>query len=187
MKTTSMHVETELISKAKKGDETAFYQLVQANKRQVRATVIGMLGDSAIADDVAQEVFIRFYKSLANFKGDAKLSSYLTRIAINLSLNEIKRQKRNRKWFSFLQKDEYTLQIEDKSANPEKQDTKDLVQQALQLLEPDFRTIVVLRMMEGYSTKETAEILQIPMGTVGSRLLRAQKKLKKILSKFLNS
>jgi len=182
-----MHCETDLIRLAKQGDEKAFKNLVINHERQVRATVIGMLGNSPEADDVAQSVFIRFFKSMDSFKGEAKLSTYLTRIAINLSLNELKRKQRKGKWMSFLQKDEYTLEIEDQSANPSRQDDKELVQKALQILEPEFRSVVVLRMIEGYSTKETAEILQIPMGTVGSRLLRAQKKLKEILIKFSRS
>jgi len=65
----------------------------------VAATVIGMLGHCPEAEDIGQETFIRFYKSLDKFRGDASVGTYLTRIAINLSLNEIKRRRRQRKFF----------------------------------------------------------------------------------------
>ena len=174
-----------LLDKCKQGNQQAFRQLVERHEQQVRATVIGMLGNQPVSMDVAQEVFIRFYKSINDFRGDAKLSTYLTRIAINLSLNELKRQQRQNNRFTFFSDYENPIQLEDTSVNPEKQDTKELVHKALQLLDPDFRSVVVLRMIDGYSVKEAAEILQLPQGTIASRLARGQKKLKEILSKFL--
>ncbi len=144
-----------------------------------------MLGDTAEADDVAQEVFIRFFQSLDKFRGEAKLGTYLSRIAINLSLNELKRRQRKNRWLTFIKKDDPNLLVEDASANPINNETKDLVQKALQILEPEFRSVIVLRMLDGYSVKETADILQVPEGTVASRLARGQKKLKGILEKIL--
>jgi len=180
-----MYPDKELIALCRKGDQLAIRKLVEKHQRQVRATVVGMLGETAEAEDVAQEVFIRFFNALSNFKGDAKPSTYLTRIAVNLSLNEIKRQQRKNRWLVFFQKEEKINQIEDKTANPDRQDTKELVHRALQLLEPEFRSVIVLRMLDGYSVKETAEILKLPNGTVASRLARGQNKLKIILNKFL--
>lgn len=179
-----MPSDTELIAQARKGNDLAFRQLVQRHEQQLRATVVGMLGQVPEADDVAQEVFVRFYKSLDNFRGEAQLNTYLSRIAINLSLNELKRKQRRNKRLTFFQKNEKVYQIEDLSADPKRQDTKELVQKALQLLEPDFRSIVVLRMIDGYSVKETAEILNVPLGTVASRLARAQNKLKGIFVRW---
>lgn len=176
-----MHSDLDLLTKSKKGDETAFRTLVLRYEQQVRATVRGMLGNVGEADDVAQEVFIRFYKAMPDFRGEAALGTYLTRIAINLSLNELKRKQRKNRWMTFFQRGDKTSQIEDTTAHPDRQDTKELVRKALQILEPDFRSVVILRMLDGYSVKETAEILQLPMGTIASRLARAQKKLKVIL------
>lgn len=174
--------ETELIQLAKAGDQLAFRQLVELHQQQVRATVIGMLGPQPEANDVAQEVFIRFYKAMKSFRGEAKLSSYLSRIAINLSLNELKKRKKQQQRFASLTPNGKPLVIADQHQAAEQKDTQDMVQYALSILEPDFRSVVVLRMIDGYSTEETAKILQIPMGTVGSRLSRAQLKLKEILS-----
>jgi RNA polymerase sigma-70 factor (ECF subfamily) len=86
--------EKELVIKAKNGDKNAFKQLVKQNEHRVAATVIGMLGHCPEADDVGQEVFIRFHQALDKFRGESSIGTYLTRIAINLSLNELKRRKR---------------------------------------------------------------------------------------------
>ncbi|NIR47450.1 sigma-70 family RNA polymerase sigma factor, partial [candidate division KSB1 bacterium] len=86
--------DRELIDNVRAGDSQAFEQLVKRYESQVAATVIGMLGSCQEADDVGQEVFIRFYKAIHQFREEARLGTYLTRIAINLSLNELKRRKR---------------------------------------------------------------------------------------------
>lgn len=171
----------ELIKQTRAGDTRAFEQLVKRYESQVAATVTGMLGKSDEADDVGQEVFIRFYKSIRKFRGESGLGTYLTRIAINLSLNALKRRKR--RWSLFKPTDEEILEVKadptDSFASIER---KDMVQNAIQKLESEFRAVVVLRLIDGYSTAETAEILDIPQGTVLSRLSRAQKKLKEILT-----
>lgn len=178
--------ETEvwtLVKQAKAGDQTAFTNLVKRYEGQIAATVIGMLGNTPEAEDVGQETFIRFYKALKNFRGDAEVGTYLTRIAINLSLNELKKRKRKNVFslFSSSNQDEDRIKAMAGDDHETDRDTKELVHQAIQMLEPNFRSVVVLRMIDGYSTKETAEILNIPLGTVLSRLKRAQQKLQKIL------
>ncbi len=180
-----MYSDQVLVAQSKKGDQIAFRQLVERHQQRVRKTVIGMLGQQPESEDVAQEVFIRLYKALSDFKGDAKLETYLTRIAINLSLNELKRRQKHQKRFLFFQREDKDLQIEDIHANPGNFDTKELIQIALQKLEPEFRSVIVLRLIEGYSVKEAAEILELPQGTIASRLARAQKKLKTVLSKIM--
>jgi RNA polymerase sigma-70 factor (ECF subfamily) len=173
--------EQQLISNAKEGDHAAFETLVKKYEAQVAGTVIGMLGPCQAADDVGQEVFIRFYRSIQNFREGATLGTYLTRIAINLSLNEIKRRKRRRFFFS----SGYEEDSKEMSFDPDdivlKTEEQRLVHQALQTLDPNFRSVIVLRILKGYSTEETAKILNIPIGTVLSRLSRAQKKLKEAL------
>ncbi len=180
-----MQVDQQLIALSRKGNMLAFRQLVEKHEAQVRSTVIGMLGETPEAEDVTQEVFIRFYRSLDKFREEAALSTYLTRIAINLSLNEIQRRKKKNRWFGSLQKGSSAFELEDQSANPERSEMKDLLRKALKELEPDFRAVVVLRLIDGYSVKETAEILNVPEGTVASRLARAQKKLKSILQQWM--
>ncbi|MCK7532493.1 MAG: RNA polymerase sigma factor [Marinilabiliales bacterium] len=122
--------------------------------------------------------------SLSDFRGEAKLSTYIQKIAINLTLNEIKRRKRFFSTFSQKGNNEmYEFEVADYD-NEEKRDATELVNKALMRLDPKFRIIVAMRMLQGYSTKETAEILDLPLGTVLSRLSRAQEQLKDILKKL---
>jgi len=173
--------ERELVKKAQNGDKNAFKKLVEKNERKVAATVIGMLGNCPEADDVGQETFIRFYRSLDRFRGQSSVGTYLTRIAINLSLNELKRRKRRQTRF-FSRGEERMEKAADRNDPTRKKELRDMVHRGMEKLEPKYRTVLVLRLIEGYSTKETAQILRLPAGTVLSRLARAQKKLKDILT-----
>jgi RNA polymerase sigma-70 factor (ECF subfamily) len=173
--------EQELVRKAQNGDKNAFKELVKQNEQRVAATVIGMLGNCPEADDVGQDTFIRFYQSLNKFRGESSVGTYLTRIAINLSLNELKRRKRRNSHF-FSRGEEKMEKAPDKNDANKKKELKQIVHTGIEQLKPKYRAIVVLRLIEGYSTKETAQILRLPVGTVLSRLARAQKKLKEILT-----
>ena len=86
--------ENELIKASIDGDKKAFGEIVNRYQKMVARTVKGMLGDSVFAEDIGQEVFIKLYYSLPEFRGEAKLSTYIQKIAVNLTLNEIKRRKR---------------------------------------------------------------------------------------------
>lgn len=173
--------ELELVRKAQNGDKNAFKELVRQNEHRIAATVIGMLGNCPETDDVGQETFIRFYRSLDKFRGESSVGTYLTRIAINLSLNELKRRKRRNAYF-FSKGEEKMENAPDKNDPNKKKELKEIVHTGIQQLEPKYRAVVVLRLIEGYSTQETAQILRLPVGTVLSRLARAQKKLKEILT-----
>jgi RNA polymerase sigma-70 factor (ECF subfamily) len=173
--------EAELIKASLDGDKAAFGAIVTRYQKMVARTVKGMLGDSVFAEDIGQEVFIKLYYSLPDFRGEAKLSTYIQKIAVNLTLTEIKR------FFSmFLQKgnDEmYEFEIADHDTE-ERKEASEIVNKALLAMDPKFRIIVTMRMLQGYSTKETAEILDLPLGTVLSRLSRAQEQLRTILKKL---
>lgn len=175
--------DDQLLEGARKGDNAAFQQIVERYESLVAGTVVGMLGNTQEAEDVAQEVFIRFYKSMQQFRGDSALGTYLTRIAINLSLNALKKQKRKNLFSLFSSNQKHPeLSIPDTGINQDQKETQAMVQRALLELEEEFRSVIVLRMIDGYSTKETAKILELPLGTVLSRLSRAQKKLKEVLT-----
>jgi RNA polymerase sigma-70 factor, ECF subfamily len=170
----------DLVEMARKGDQSAFNEIVKRHKSKIAATVYGMLGRCDEADDVGQEVFIRFFKSLNNFRGEAALSTYLTRIAMNLSLNEINRRK-IRRFLSFDSILESRSDIEDKGGKFN--ENSEIINNALVKLDIKYRSVLVLRLIDGYSTEETSQILGIPVGTVLSRLARAQGKLKDYLNK----
>lgn len=176
--------DQKLIIAARKGDNEAFKELVRRYESRVAATVVGMLGRCPEAEDVGQETFIRFYRALGKFRGESSVGTYLTRIAINLSLNELKRRRRRSVLF-FQKSLEEVHDIPDTKANSELNEDKEIVQQAIGKLEGKFRSVVVLRFIDGYSTEETAQILNVPVGTVLSRLSRAQKKLKELLTPFM--
>ncbi len=175
------HSDERLVAAAREGDEKAFMEIVKRHESRVASTVVGMLGNCPEAEDVGQETFIRFYRALGSFRGESGLGTYLTRIAINLSLNELKRRK---KFFTrFVSKP-----VEDFQDYPDRNEPgipfeeKEILDRAMKKLEPEFRTVLVLRLITGYSTEETAKILNLPVGTVLSRLARAQKKLREILA-----
>lgn len=169
--------ENELLEHARQGDHRAFQSLIECFQQPIATVVKGILGDCAEAEDVGQEVFIRFYKSMHQFNGKSTLKTYLTCIAINLSLNELKKKK------SFLSINNGELQnsFMAQQADSSKFEDQELIDKALNLLPYKQRSIVVLRLMQGYSVKETAKILKIPEGTVLSRLSRAQETLQRIL------
>lgn len=174
----------ELITATLNGDKMAFGEIVTRYQKMVARTVKGMLGDSVFSEDIGQEVFIKLYHSLSEFRGEAKLSTYLQKIAVNLTLNEIKRRKRFFSMFSQKGNDEmYEIEVADRDTEREKE-AAEIVNKALLSLDPKFRVIVAMRMLQGYSTKETAEILDLPLGTVLSRLSRAQEQLKSIMEKL---
>lgn len=172
--------DRELIEAYRDGDEGAFRELVKRYEPRVAATVYGMLGHCQEAEDVGQDTFIRFHNSLDKFRHESSVGTYITRIAINLSLNAIKR--RQRRSFLFLSDASDTDFIYEEAEPYD--ENKQIVRMAIQKLKPDFKAVIVLRLLDGYSTKETAEILDVPVGTVLSRLARAQAKLKKLLSPY---
>jgi len=180
----SVTEETELVKASLDGDKRAFGEIVNRYRKMVARTVKGMLGDSVFAEDIGQEVFIKLYRSLSEFRGEAKLSTYIQKIAVNLTLNEIKRRKRFFSMFSQKGNNEmYEFEVADYDTE-ERREASEIVNKALSAMDPKFRIIVTMRMLQGYSTKETAEILDLPLGTVLSRLSRAQEQLRNILGKL---
>ncbi|MBU0517415.1 RNA polymerase sigma factor [bacterium] len=180
--------DLDLIRQAREGGQSAFKELVERYEQQVAATVIGMLGDGPDADEVGQETFVRFYKSLDKFRAEAKLGTYLTRIAINLSLDALRKRQRNLKRFWRWETDEMQPAelIVDSEASYDQNERRDIVRNEVQALEAKHRAVVVLRMLRGYSTRETSEILDIPQGTVLSRLSRGLDKLKERLAPIID-
>lgn len=179
--------DEELVAQARVGDQRALRSIIERYERKVAATVIGMLGPGPDAEDVGQETFIRFYKAIDRFRGDSSLGTYLTRIAINQSIKALKRRQTWRR--RFVSRDDEGVELPERGLDGrelvETEDRKRVIDRALKALTPDYRAVVVLRFIEGYSTKETAGILGIAEGTVMSRLYRATDKLGAILRPIL--
>ena len=178
-----MAAEQALVARARSGDGAAFRQLVERYEGLVAATVTGMLGPGPEADDVGQRTFIRFYEALDQYRGEGGLAPYLTRIAMNLSLNALEGRKRRRR--RFLRREAEDDLPDPATGGEPAFEWQELVGRALDRLSPKHRAVVVLRLIDGYSTRETAELLGVPTGTVLSRLARAQAELKALLSPYL--
>ncbi|MXW64224.1 MAG: RNA polymerase sigma factor [Bacteroidetes bacterium SB0662_bin_6] len=179
--------DQELVERARDGDALAFEQIIHRYEGQVAATVIGMMGRCPEADDVGQETFIRLHTYLHKYRGDAALGTYIVRIAINQALKALKQRKRWRE--RFVRPDQEALELLEPVVKEgdaiDARERKRLVHAALGQINPEQRAVVVLRMLEGYSTRETAAMLNVPEGTVMSRLSRALERLKGLLGPLL--
>jgi len=172
--------DIEIIENILNGNHDLFRVLVERYKSPVASVIKGMLGDCPEAEDVGQETFIRFYNSLGGFRGDSALKTYLIKIAMNLSLNELKKRKRynsNTVYIDSGVKINQDIEI----TSHERAEIMDMIQSAMNKLDERQKSVFVLRVVEGYSTKETAEILKIPLGTVLSRLTRALEEMRKLV------
>lgn len=172
--------DAELLGRARSGDEAAFRMLVERYEGRVASTVLGMLGDGDEAEDVGQETFTRFYRALHSFRSESSLGTYLTRIAMNASLTALKRRQ---SWRSrFIRQPEVDVEpVRDARDDVAELGRREAVRRAIGRLTSEHRAVVILRMIEGFSTRETAEILGVPPGTVMSRLARAMRRLEQEL------
>ena len=177
--------DADLVAETLNGRDDAFAEIVRRYEGAVAATVTGMLGKGDEAEEAGQETMIKLFRALDQFRGEAQLKTYITRIAINTSLDALRRRKRN--LLRFVQppaREDATpiMQMAPADNPPVNLETKQAVHQALSQLRPDFRAVVVLRLVQGYSTDEVADLLSIPRGTVVSRLSRAKTQLSSLLS-----
>lgn len=176
--------DLSLISSAKDGDHDSFTELVRRYQGIVAATVIPMLGNSDEADEVGQEVMIKFYRNMGQFEGQAALKTYITRIAMNSARDALRRRKRSMMRFFAPKDNEQNWQDEMPGTEDQGRDTENrqLIQYALGKLAPEIRAVVVLRLMEGFSTEEAADILDVPSGTILSRLSRGKAQMAKTIT-----
>jgi len=172
--------DSGLLERCRRGDNRAFRLLVDRFQPRLMATAIGMVGPGQDSEEIVQETFVRFYRSLDRFEGRSSLGTYLTRITMNEALKVIRKQKPLR--FRLLSRDDPDSPLEEPVDVPEtqvleKEEQAEQIRRAVQSLKPEFRNVVVLRFLNEYSTAECAKILEIPQGTVMSRLSRALEKL----------
>ena len=182
--------EKSLIIKAKRGDIEAFEQLIEIYQKKVFNIALRMIGNYEDANDMAQEVFIRVFRSLKDFKEQSTFSTWIYRITTNVCLDEIR--KRKNKKVVYIDEDvknddgEIKRQVESDDPTPElvaeKNYVKQVVNEAINMLSEEHRTVIVLRDIQGFSYEEIAKITKCPEGTVKSRINRARHALKDILS-----
>ena len=171
--------ETELVLSAQHGDRSAFSELVCIHTRGVFNVVYRMCGDALIAEDAAQETFIRAWQNLSSYRPQTPLRNWLYRIAFNAAMDMIRKEKR------IIPTDIDDLQLTDDHPGPESIASQNerivLVQKAVLSLPDASRAVLVLKEYEGMSYHEIADALDIPIGTVMSRLNYARKLLKEKL------
>jgi RNA polymerase sigma-70 factor (ECF subfamily) len=178
-----------LIARFQEGDIQAFDVLVRRYKDQLLNFVFRFVGNRIDAEDIVQETFLRVYKNKHYYKEIAKFSTWVYTIAGNLAKTELRRRKR-RKVFSVSNfvNEERDYDIPDSNRNPEKEvdgSLKDnFIQKAIEKLPPKFKEVILLRDVQGFAYEEMSQILNIPLGTVKSRVNRGRLKLQEDL-KFL--
>jgi RNA polymerase sigma-70 factor (ECF subfamily) len=183
-----------LVSRAKAGDAQAFRALVVRHQRKVYAVALGIVKDSDLAWDVAQETFVRVHGHLAEFEGKSSFSTWILRITTHLSIDAVRRERSSRKddvddvrEVDLAEGGEGILATSlgnDPRANALRRELAEKIQDALETLPEKHRTILVLREVEGLSYEELAERLQIHKGTVMSRLFHARKKMQAALRAY---
>lgn len=172
--------DAELVSRTLAGDTRAFDDLVTRYRERIFRVAWHMLRSPAEADDVTQEVFIRAFRSLNKFRGDAGFFTWLYRIAANMVYTHARKQTRQREIHqqAHTEGDWYCLAVKTPEELTASGEIKQLVEQGLMHLDPRFREVLVLREIEGLETAEVSEILGVPEGTVKSRLFRAHDELR---------
>ncbi|HHX18524.1 MAG TPA: sigma-70 family RNA polymerase sigma factor [Clostridium sp.] len=180
--------ESQLIKEAKSGNVEAFEELIKQNEKKVFNIAYKMMGNYDDANELAQEAFIKAYKSINKFKGDSLFSTWIYRITTNVCLDELRKRK-NKKVISLNEHIKYNdeeikPQVKDERPGPEKifekKETKNLINQCIESLPADYKTVIILRDIEGFTYEEIAKIINCPEGTVKSRISRARKALRDI-------
>jgi len=184
--------ESVLVDAARNGDVGAFEQLVRRYDRNVFRIAQHITQNREDAEDVVQDAFLKAFQNLGQFQGQSKFYTWLVRIAVNEALMRLRRRRPERTVSLDedikTEEDSMPREVADWSPNPEQlysqAELKDILSKTIQGLPPGFRAVFVLRDVEGLSTEETAEALNLSIPAVKSRLLRARLQLRERLNKF---
>jgi RNA polymerase sigma-70 factor (ECF subfamily) len=182
--------DRELVRAASGGDQAAFRTLVERYQGKVYAVALGVLRDRDEAKDAAQEVFIKVYRNLASFEGDAKFFTWLYRIAMNVCIDNLRKKRGQKVEFDETQTSEEP--IDDTGIQPHRlgfdparaladKELRAQLGAALSQLSPNHRTVLVMREVEGLSYQEMADEMSCSIGTIMSRLFHARKKMQALL------
>lgn len=185
--------DQQLVQRVQAGDRSAFDLLVRKYQHRVLKLVGRFVNDTAEAEDIAQEAFLKAFRALPSFRGDSAFYTWLYRIAINTAENALVSNRRRPIDFDLDLQDpeQYERQAKLKEADtPEgvllTEEIRMVVERALEQLPEDLRTAIVLRELEGLSYEEIAEAMDCPVGTVRSRIFRAREAIDKKLKPLLD-
>ena len=184
--------QAEAIGRCRAGDTAGFDQLVQQHYQFAYNIAYRMLGDPDRAADATQAAFVRAFRALDSFRAEASFSTWLYRIVTNVCLDQVRQADKQPASLTLLADDEATLEerdVPDEQADPARQvqqhQRQQMVHNALQELNAEHRAVVVLYDLNGFSYQEIAQMLELPVGTVKSRLNRARLILKDLLEEHL--
>ncbi|MGB0993761.1 MAG: RNA polymerase sigma factor [Akkermansiaceae bacterium] len=188
---TDNEVDVALMMRVGKGDEEAFGQLIERHQRAVIGTVAKMLGNTSDAEDIAQQVFIRLWKSAPRYEPRAKFTTFLFTIARNLVFNESRRRSKKQEYSMDEREDDFHLQTPDENtttpaANLLHGELQAAVDQAIASLPEKQRLAVVLRRYEHMPYEEIGQVLELSVSAVKSQLFRARTNLREALEVYLN-
>lgn len=184
--------DEQLISRFQNGDISSFDVLVRRYQNPLFNYVSRFVGDTTEAEDIVQETFYRLYRNKHYYKEIAKFSTWIYTIAGNLARTELRRKKK-RKYFSinFFMSTDKDYDIPDPASSPEEKldaiVTDEIIQKAITKLAPKFKEVILLRDVQGFSYDEIAEIVDVPLGTIKSRVNRARLKLQEDLSDVMEN
>ena len=176
--------EQELVRAAAGGDTEAFARLVRTYENKIYSLAFRMCGSADDASDIAQEAFLAAWRGLPSFRGDSGFATWLYRLTSNVAIDYLRRQKKQRGDMS-LDDEELGLDAVDTGPGPqdaaERTEVRSGVAAGLQELSEGHRQVLVLREIQGLSYEEIADVLEVDLGTVKSRISRARSALRKIL------
>ncbi|MFZ0390882.1 MAG: sigma-70 family RNA polymerase sigma factor [Calditrichia bacterium] len=181
--------DEQLIARFQQGDIQAYDTLVRRYKDQLLNFVYRFVSNRTDAEDIVQETFLRVYKNKHYYKEIAKFSTWVYTIAGNLAKTELRRRKRHKIFsVSNFVNEERDYDIPDREHSPERKVDgsikENMIQSAIEKLPPKFKEVIILRDVQGFAYEEISQILNIPLGTVKSRVNRGRLKLQEDL-KFL--
>ena len=180
-------IDSILISRAKKGDMEAFESLIRKYQKSIYYLCYRMTMAHQSADEIAQEAFIKAYFSIKKFKEGMNFYTWVRKIAVNLSLNYLKKRKRETSFSNTnIKKENIHTRTQEIPQNCfQKKEMREKLEEAINSLPPDQKAVFLLKVQENQSYDEISRILNIPKGTVMSRLNRARNKLKIIMADYL--
>ena len=177
----------KLVTASQAGDQDTFAQLVQLHQRRVFNLVYRMLQNYEEANEITQDTFLAAWQGLPTFRGEARFSTWLYRIAYNCCLKQLEHRKREKALQVAIEEEQLFQQSSRDArvnAEIEAHDSRDLVHEFLAQLPAKYRSVLVLRHLDEMTYEEMAEILTVPIGTIKTHLFRARNLLKERLEAF---